>query len=161
MRNESKKIILHPIGIIHTPYSETAPYTNYEEAEGEFFVEVDKKYTAGLHLLDQLNYCYIIFHFHKTRKEPGLRVFPPRGGGKEVGLFATRSPNRINPVGITIARIRRIDGNRIYTSGLDILDGTPLLDIKPYIRDFDMKEDANLGWIEPDKTPPAEWKEIS
>ena len=75
-------------------------------------------------------------------------IYPPRGNGKKVGMFATRTPNRLNPIGLTIAKIKKIEGNRIYTAGLDILDGSPLLDIKPYIRDFDMKEDANLGWIE-------------
>jgi len=63
-------------------------------------------------------------------------------------MFATRTPNRINPIGLTVAKIKRIEGHRIYTHGLDILNGTPLLDIKPYIRDFDMKDDSNLGWIE-------------
>lgn len=141
-------IKLTPIGTIHTPYLEKAPFTDYENAEGEFFVEVMDEYVQGLYLLNELNYFYIIFHIHKPDKQPRLRVFPPRGNGKEVGLFATRSPNRFNPIGLTIARIKKIKGNRIYTSGLDILDGTPLLDIKPYIRDFDMKEDANMGWIE-------------
>jgi tRNA-Thr(GGU) m(6)t(6)A37 methyltransferase TsaA len=136
------------IGEIHTPYKEDAPFTNYEDAEGEFYVELDKKYLDGLYLLDKLKYCYLIFYIHKSRKKPHLRVHPPRGGGKEVGLFATRSPNRFNPIGLTIAKIKKIEGNRIYTNGLDILDGSPLLDIKPYIRDFDMKEDANLGWID-------------
>ncbi len=142
------EIRLSPIGIIHTPYEEDAPYTNYENKEGEFFIELNKEYTEGLFLLNKLNYCYILFHIHKQKKIPRMHIFPPRGNGQEVGLFATRSPNRINPIGLTVARIKKIEGNRIYTHGLDILNGSPLLDIKPYIRDFDMKEDANLGWIE-------------
>jgi tRNA-Thr(GGU) m(6)t(6)A37 methyltransferase TsaA len=142
------KVNFAPIGTIHTPYLDDAPYTDFENAQGEFYVELKEEYADGLYLLDQLNYCYILFHLHKSKKAPKPRLFPPRGNGKEVGLFATRSPNRYNPIGLTIARINKIEGNRIYTSGLDILDGTPLLDIKPYIRDFDMKEDANMGWIE-------------
>lgn len=153
-------INLSPIGIIHTPYANDAPYTNFEEAEGEFYVELDEKYADGLYLLDQLKYCFLIFYIHKSKKEPSLRVHPPRGGGKEVGLFATRSPNRFNPIGLTISKIKKIEGNRIYTEGLDILDGTPLLDIKPYIRDFDMKEDANLGWIDTETPPPKNWQEL-
>lgn len=137
-----------PIGIIHTPYKDDAPKTEYENAEGEFYVELNEEYKEGLYLLDELTYCYILFHFHKPKKEPQMRVFPPRGNGIEVGLWASRSPNRINPIGLTITKIKMIQDNRIYTSGLDILDGTPLLDIKPYIRDFDMKEDANMGWVE-------------
>ena len=141
-------INLIPIGVIHTPYKDDAPYTDFENAEGEFCVELNPEYTNGLYLLDKLIYCYLVFHFHKPKREPKMRVFPPRGNGIEVGLWATRSPNRINPIGLTIAKIKKIEGNRFFTSGLDILDGTPLLDIKPYIRDFDMKEDSNLGWIE-------------
>jgi tRNA-Thr(GGU) m(6)t(6)A37 methyltransferase TsaA len=140
-------VLLKQIGIIYTPYKDKAPFTDFENAEGEFYIELYKEYTDGLYRLDNLTYCYILFHFHKPGKEPQMRVFPPRGNEIEVGLWATRSPNRINPIGLTIARIKKIEGNRIYTSGLDILDGTPLLDIKPYIRDFDMKEDANMGWI--------------
>ncbi|MCD4696990.1 MAG: tRNA (N6-threonylcarbamoyladenosine(37)-N6)-methyltransferase TrmO [Bacteroidales bacterium] len=142
------EINLIPIGSINTPYNEDAPYTNYEEVEGEFFVELNEEYTNGLYLLDKLKYCYLIFHIHKQKKPPRMFIFPPRGKGKEVGLFATRSPNRINPIGLTVARIKKIEGNRIYTYGLDILNGSPLLDIKPYIRDFDMKTESNLGWIE-------------
>ena len=139
---------LQQIGTIHTPYKDDAPYTNYEEAEGEFYIELQEQFTDGLYLLDKLNYCYIIFHIHKQKKPPRMFIIPPRGKGKEVGMFATRTPNRVNPIGLTVARIRKIEGNKIFTHGLDILNGTPLLDIKPYIRDFDMKEDSNLGWIE-------------
>lgn len=142
------EVRLNPIGIIHTPYKEDAPYIEYQNREGEFIIEVNEEFTEGLYLLEKLHYCYILFHIHKQRKLPRMHIFPPRGNGKEVGLFATRSPNRINPIGLTVARIIKIEKNLIFTSGLDILDGTPLLDIKPYIRDFDMKEDSNLGWIE-------------
>ena len=142
------EIKLTPLGIIHTPYKEDAPYIDYENKDGDFYIELNEAYTDGLYLLDELNYCYILFHIHKQKKSPRLFIYPPRGKGKEVGLFATRTPNRINPIGLTVAKIKKIEGNRIYTGGLDILDGSPLIDIKPYIRDFDMKADANLGWIE-------------
>ena len=147
------EIKLTPIGIIHTPYSDDAPFTDYEIAEGEFWVELNEIYTDGLYLLDKLTYCYIIFHLHKPKKEPKMRIYPPRGNGKEVGLFATRSPHRINSIGLTVAKIKKIEENRIYTYGLDILDGSPLLDIKPYILDFDKKDDANMGWIEDSISP--------
>ncbi|MCD4736568.1 MAG: tRNA (N6-threonylcarbamoyladenosine(37)-N6)-methyltransferase TrmO [Bacteroidales bacterium] len=142
------KFEFEPIGTVHTPYLEDAPFTNYEEVEGEFYIELNEEYEQGLYLLDKLKYCYIVFYIHKQKKVPRMFVYPPRGNGKKVGMFATRTPNRLNPIGLTIAKIKKIQGNRIYTFGLDILDGSPLLDIKPYIRDFDMKEDSNLGWIE-------------
>lgn len=142
------EIKLTQIGTIHTPYKDDAPYINYQDKEGEFYIELNEEFAEGLYLLDKLKYCYIIFHIHKQKKPPRMHIFPPRGKGKEVGMFATRTPNRINPIGLTAAKIKKIEGNRIYTGGLDILDGSPLIDIKPYIRDFDMKADANLGWIE-------------
>jgi tRNA-Thr(GGU) m(6)t(6)A37 methyltransferase TsaA len=141
------KLELTPIGTINTPYKDDAPFMDYQEKKGDFYIELNEEYKEGLYLLDSLNYCYIIFYIHKQKKPPRMHIFPPRGAGKEVGLFATRSPNRMNPIGLTVARIKKIEDNRIYTEGLDILDGTPLIDIKPYIRDFDMKEDANFGWI--------------
>ena len=66
----------------------------------------------------------------------------------KVGLFATRSPVRPNPIGISIVRIKEIADNRIATSGLDVFDNTPLLDIKPYVKDLDSKSDANYGWLD-------------
>lgn len=140
-----------PIGVIHTPYIEDAPFQHYEEAEGLFFIELFKEYKQGLYLLDRFRYIYILFYMDRLKKPWHLRVHPHRGHGMEVGLFATRSPNRINPIGLTTARIFRIENNRIYTSGLDILDSTPLLDIKPYVADVDMKPDANMGWIDPER----------
>jgi len=138
---------LKPIGTIYTPYADDAPFTDFEELSGEFCVEVFNEYADGLYLLEKFRYIYILFHLNRPRHEPRTRVFPPRGNGMEVGLFATRSPNRFNPIGLTLTKIRSIKGNRIYTSGLDIINGSPLLDIKPYILDFDRKDDANMGWI--------------
>ncbi len=75
-------------------------------------------------------------------------VSPPWAGGVNVGVFASRSPDRPNHIGLSIVHIKRIINNEILTSGLDAFDGTPVLDIKPYIKDLDVKSDANYGWIE-------------
>jgi tRNA-Thr(GGU) m(6)t(6)A37 methyltransferase TsaA len=152
-------ISLTSMGVIHTPYQEDAPYQDYENKAGDFYIDINPDYTEGLYLLDSLTYCYILFHIHKQKKPARMHVFPPRGNGKEVGLFATRSPNRVNPIGLTVARIKKVEKNRIYTGGLDILNGTPLIDIKPYIRDFDCKEDANMGWVDLRGEQPEKWKE--
>ncbi|MBN1338330.1 MAG: tRNA (N6-threonylcarbamoyladenosine(37)-N6)-methyltransferase TrmO [Bacteroidales bacterium] len=135
------------VGIIHTPYENDAPFTQFEDAPGVFYVELFGEYSEALYRLDMFRYFYIIFHIHRPSKEPVPRVFPPGGKGVEAGLFATRSPHRFNPIGLTLARLKKIEKNRIYTSGLDILNGTPLLDIKPYLLDFDCKTDANMGWV--------------
>jgi len=77
-----------------------------------------------------------------------MTVIPPWANRIQVGLFASRTPLRPNPIGLSIVQLREIRSNRIYTSNLDVFDGTPLLDIKPYIRDLDSKTEANCGWID-------------
>jgi len=77
-----------------------------------------------------------------------MTVSPPWTPDTKVGLFASRSPARPNPIGISIVRVKKITGNEIITSGLDVFDNTPLLDIKPYIKDLDSKNDANYGWLD-------------
>ena len=85
---------------------------------------------------------------HKVKRGLSSIVSPPWTGGVKVGVFASRSPVRPNYIGLSIVRIKHIIKNEILTSGLDVFDGTSLLDIKPYIKDLDAKPDANYGWIE-------------
>jgi len=101
----------------------------------------------GLLELEKFKYMYLVFFADRVSREPEMRVSPPWAGGKQVGVFASRSPVRPNPVGLSIVRIKKIAGNKIYTSGLDVFDNTPLLDIKPYIKGLDNKDDADYGWI--------------
>ena len=136
------------IGVIHTPYRESAPYQPVEEAEGEFTVVLEPRYEAGLFRLEKFRYIYVIYYIDRLNVKPKMRVKPPWAGGVEVGLFASRSPVRPNPIGLSVVRVKKIEANIIYTSGLDVFDGTPLLDIKPYIKELDSKNDANNGWIE-------------
>jgi len=142
------KIEFQPIGTIHTPYDESAPYQPVEDSEGEFKIVLDRSYQQGLNKLDKFSYIYVIYYVHKLDRSPSMLVKPPWAGGMEVGLFASRSPVRPNPIGLSIVRLKSIKGNVLYTSGLDVFDGTPLLDIKPYIKDLDSKEDANYGWLD-------------
>ncbi len=73
---------------------------------------------------------------------------PPWAPEMEIGVFASRSPNRPNPIGLSIVKIKKIINNIIYISGIDAFDGTPVLDIKPYLKDLDAKCDANYGWVD-------------
>lgn len=138
---------LKPIGWIRTPYKEKAPHHGRENDKGDFRLALDPEYGGGLDQLKQFKYIYVITFLHKSGKKYPLRVSPPWAQGKAVGVFASRSPQRPNPIGLTITRIKKIRGNEIITTGLDLLDGTPLLDIKPYIKDADVKPKANNGWI--------------
>jgi tRNA-Thr(GGU) m(6)t(6)A37 methyltransferase TsaA len=136
------------IGIIKTPYTDNAPYQPVHEDEGEFCIIVNPEYASGLRKLIEFRYIYVIYYIHQIKQEVSMIVAPSWTGGAEVGVFASRSPVRPNFIGLSIVRIKRIVSNKIFTSGLDVFDKTPLLDIKPYVKDLDSKPDANYGWIE-------------
>jgi tRNA-Thr(GGU) m(6)t(6)A37 methyltransferase TsaA len=139
---------LRQIGVIRTPYTDNAPYQPVDNDEGDFRIVIDRQYIDGLRQLDKFSYIYVIYLVDRTKRELSMAVTPPWSGGTEVGVFASRSPVRPNPIGLSVVRIKRIVGNEIYTSGLDAFDRTPVLDIKPYIKDLDTKADADYGWIE-------------
>ena len=139
---------MNPIGIIHSPHKsiEDMPIQPKGASEVAGHIIVDKKYIDGLQDLDGFSHIYLLYSFHKaTRTE--MQVIPfmdeqPRG------VFATRSPLRPNHIGISIVNLIRVEGNIIFVKGIDILDGTPLLDIKPYIEKFDAVQDSVSGWLE-------------
>jgi tRNA-Thr(GGU) m(6)t(6)A37 methyltransferase TsaA len=143
-----ENLVFHQIGVIKTPYTSSAPYQPVENDDQEFYLDVDDRYVQGLKDLDSFNYIYVIYYIDRLKDIPQMLVAPPWAYGRDVGVFASRSPDRPNPIGLSVVRIRKIFENRVYTSGLDVFDGTPLLDIKPYIKDLDSKIDANHGWIE-------------
>jgi len=140
-------IAYHPIGVVRTPYRDTAPFQAIEDDDsGQFILELLPRYESALEDLECFRYLIVIFHMDRVRGYDGSNVaHPPSLNGGTVGLFASRSPNRPNPIGIDIARIVKIEKNLVYTTGLSALDGTPLLDIKPY-RNADSKPDAGKGW---------------
>jgi len=139
---------LRQIGVIRTPYVDNAPYQPVEEDEGDFRIIVDSEYNDSLYQLDQFRYIYVVYYIHQVKQAFSEIVSPTWTDGAKVGVFASRSPVRPNPIGISIVRMKGIKDSEIFTSGMDVFDGTPLLDIKPYIKDLDSKPDANYGWIE-------------
>jgi tRNA-Thr(GGU) m(6)t(6)A37 methyltransferase TsaA len=141
-------IVFHPIGWIHTPYHDNVPFQPDPDAEGEFYIDLNEDYVQGLHLLEKSKYIIVLFHIDRLKEKVSMLAKPPRAGGLEVGLFASRSPRRPNPIGLSAVRLKGIEGNRLYISGIDTLDNTPLLDIKPYMKHLDIKEDSNSGWWE-------------
>lgn len=146
-------LVCKPIGIIRTPYRQNAPRQPDETDHREFRILLDECYLDGLSGLDMFRYLYVLFHINRLDRPVRMQVHPPRAEGREVGLFASRSPVRPNPIGLSVVRIKKIVGTCIYTSGIDVFDETPLLDIKPYIRGLDAKLDANNGWLEgPDES---------
>ena len=139
---------LKPIGIIRTPYTDNAPYQPVADDEGDFRIIVNPQYRDGLRDLDRFHYIYVLYFIHRVNKNITITVAPSWTPGSKVGVFASRSPVRPNQLGLSIVRVKHISGNQIVTSGLDVFDGTPLLDIKPYIKELDSKSDANYGWLE-------------
>ena len=144
---KNKVIKMVPIGLIRTPYKDSAPYQPVEE-EGEFYLEIDKEWAQGLKDLEKFRYIYVIYYAHMVTRKPEPIVIPPWTHGKKIGVFASRSPARPNPIALSVVKVFSIKENIVKISGLDAFDGTPILDIKPYIQELDSKSDANYGWIE-------------
>lgn len=147
--------VFKPIGKIYTPYTDNAPYQPPENSGAKkklFFIEIDPQYQEGLKDLERFHYVYILFHLHRMTKKTNMRVTPPWSlKSKGMGLFATRSPSRPNPIGLSTVALKKVEGRKIYTGSLDIFNETPLLDIKPYIKSLDNRQDANDGWLDDEK----------
>jgi tRNA-Thr(GGU) m(6)t(6)A37 methyltransferase TsaA len=142
------RIVMTPIGVIHSPFTEATamPIQPVSANSAPGRVEVFPEFAPGLTDLDGFSHALLLYHFHRSRPY-ALSVVPfldtePRG------LFATRAPNRPNPIGISLVRIERIDGCCLHVANIDVLDGTPLLDIKPHVPDFDCAAGARAGWME-------------
>ena len=111
------KIEFNSIGTIHTPYKKIAPFRPDENAEGNFYIIVDDQYRKAIAELEKFQYIIVYFYFDRSIKK-NLIAHPPNSGGKEVGLFASRSPNRLNGIGMDIVKLIRIEKNIIYTSAI-------------------------------------------
>jgi len=108
-------------------------------------VEVAAEYQAGLEDLKGFSHIILLYHFHRSRGYD-LQVTPFLDSHRR-GLFATRAPKRPNPIGLSVVRLVGIKGHRITIDGIDVLDGTPLLDIKPYVPEFDHPRSIRIGWL--------------
>jgi len=147
-------ITFQSIGIIHTPYlAINTPHQPIADAPGDFWITLNPEYTSALKTLNTYNYIYVLYHLDQVTPPVELLTRSPWAPETEIGLLASRSPQRPNPIGLSIVRVKEINGNEITISGIDAYNGTPLLDIKPYIQFLDSKEDANNGWFDtlPDK----------
>ena len=138
---------MRPIGVIHSPYTEKSQ-TPIQPSRSQMpgSVEVYPEFAEGLQGLEGFSHIIILYIFHQS-KGYSLRV-KPFLDHQEHGLFATRYPYRPNPIGLSIVRLEGIQANILNVADIDVLDGTPLLDIKPYVPDFDVRENARTGWYE-------------
>ncbi len=140
------KIEYEPIGIVHSPYKNLEGIPNQphyaKSITGQ--VEIFPEFELGLKDLDGFSHVILVCHFHRSSGFC-LQVVPS-GETETRGLFSTRSPNRPNPVGISIVRLVKIENNILLISDLDILDGTPVIDLKPYVREFEKLSRVRDGW---------------
>lgn len=151
-----ERITLTPIGMVRSPYLQRhgTPRQPGMESAREFgtdsAIHLDPAQVApeALKDLEGFSHLWVIswFHLNGPRKKPLVR--PPRGGEKR-GVFATRAPHRPVPIGLSAVELLKIEGPVLYVRGLDLIDGTPVLDLKPYIPDYDAFPDASRGWLDP------------
>jgi tRNA-Thr(GGU) m(6)t(6)A37 methyltransferase TsaA len=141
-------ISYQPIGTIHSPFEgiEKVPIQPAAASGIRGTVEVFAEFAAGLQDVHGFSHIILLYHFHRVT-QARLTVIPflddqPRG------VFATRAPSRPNPIGLSIVRLLGIEGSVLYVENVDIVDGTPLLDIKPYVPAFDHNEVEQTGWLE-------------
>ncbi|MGQ9476246.1 MAG: tRNA (N6-threonylcarbamoyladenosine(37)-N6)-methyltransferase TrmO [Actinomycetota bacterium] len=138
---------LRPIGVIHSPYKEMdqAPFQG-RMSKADCEVEIFEEYVDGLKDIEAANYLYIFYWASRASRDVLQTVTP--WGPEARGVFACRSPARPNPINLCVVELLRREGNRLTVRGLDALEGSPLLDIKPYISRVDCVLDARIAWFE-------------
>lgn len=143
------EFVFRAIGVIRTPFTdaEGTPIQGAFALDAEGTVEVKPEYAEGLKDLEGFSHIVLLYAFHRSEGY-ALRVTPYMDDARR-GLFATRAPRRPNPVGFTVVGLSRVEGGTLHVAGVDMLDGTPLLDIKPYSSTFDEREGVTTGWMTP------------
>ncbi|HMK43697.1 MAG TPA: tRNA (N6-threonylcarbamoyladenosine(37)-N6)-methyltransferase TrmO [Dissulfurispiraceae bacterium] len=142
-------VTFRPIGVIHSPFANPAgmPIQPSSARGTQGTIELEPVFLNCLADLSGFSHLILIYHFHLS--EGYTCRLRPFLDSEERGLFATRAPRRPNPLGLSIVRLQRIEGTTLYIEDLDILDGTPLLDIKPYVPQFDAPDsEISIGWLQ-------------
>jgi tRNA-Thr(GGU) m(6)t(6)A37 methyltransferase TsaA len=145
------KIEFKKIGIIHSPYKtkKEIPYQGYKTHNiGK--IRVFKRYENALTDIEGFSHIYLIYYFHKHGNFKAM--IKPFLDNNKHGLFATRHFNRPNPIGISVVKLLEKKKNILNVAQIDVLDKTPLLDIKPYVPTFDQRKNVKVGWLEKNET---------
>lgn len=137
-----------PIGIVHLPYKQIKdmPIQGKFKPGVKAWIELKQEYSTGLKDLDGFSHAIIIYYFHKSEiieieGKPFLE-------NNKHGIFAIRSPHRPNHIGLSVVKVEKIEDNKLHFSEVDVLDGTPLLNIKPYVKHFEVRDNTISGWLE-------------
>ncbi len=142
-------LILRPIGFARTPFADkvSAPRQPRVASGIRGTLEISPDLVDGLSDLEGFERIWVIFGFHLSEGHTRLKVLPPRSSGKR-GVFSTRSPHRPNPIGLSVLRLERIEGSVLHVLDVDLLDDTPIYDIKPYLAYTDAFPGARAGWLD-------------
>ena len=142
------KFAYRPIGIIHSPFKtiEGMPIQPAGAKSTRGTIDILPEFSDGLKDLEGFSHIILLYHFHRSRDTKLIII--PFMDSRPHGVFATRAPSRPNPIGISIVKLNRVRGNILEIENVDILDGTPLLDIKPYVPEFDQYPADKIGWLE-------------
>jgi tRNA-Thr(GGU) m(6)t(6)A37 methyltransferase TsaA len=142
------RFVLDPIGVVHSPHTDPSrtPIQPIFAAGAKGRAEIRPDLVDGLRDLGGFSHIHLLYHLHRAGETRlVVKAFLDR---RPHGVFATRSPWRPNPIGLSLVRLVGIEGNLLHLEDVDVLDGTPLLDIKPHIPDFDRRTDVRCGWYE-------------
>jgi tRNA-Thr(GGU) m(6)t(6)A37 methyltransferase TsaA len=141
------EITYHFIGLIHSRFTtlEQMPVQPIGETSAPGTVEVYPQFLEGLEDLEGFSHIILLYHLHQVhRTNLTVRPFLEK---ETRGVFATRAPTRPNPIGLSVVKLEQVEGNFLYIDKLDILNGTPLLDIKPFVPEFDQPTHVRVGWL--------------
>jgi tRNA-Thr(GGU) m(6)t(6)A37 methyltransferase TsaA len=158
------RLVLEPIGIVRTSLATKVEAARQPRAAqgARACIELfpGRNFEHALEDLSRWKLIWVIFWFHHN---PGWRpkVLPPRSTSGRKGVFSTRSPHRPNPIGISVVRLEKVEGLNVYVLDADILDGTPVLDIKPYVAYTDSHPDAGNGWLDDQPADPVSAYDVS
>jgi len=143
----AEKITYNPIGVVHSPFKEpkNVPIQASASKDNAGTIEIYPEYVEGLKDLEGFSHIIVLYHFHLINKSSLL--VKPFLDDKMHGIFATRAPARPNPIGLSILQLKSVKDNILEVQGIDILDGTPVLDIKPYVPKFDHRDNCKIGWF--------------
>jgi len=137
-----------PIGVIHSPFKEPkgTPIQPAGAKGANGIVEIFPEYAEGLKDVEGFSHIILLYHFHLSKRS--ALTANPYMDNEMHGVFAMRGPSRPNPIGISVVCLVKVEGNMLHIRDVDIVDGTPLLDVKPYIPEFDIREVERIGWLE-------------
>jgi len=146
------EVVFQPIGVIHSPFTrlEDMPIQPSSETSSPGVIEVFPEFSDGLKDLEGFSHIYILYHLHRMTTS-NLTVIPFLDDSPH-GVFATRAPSRPNPIGLSLVELVRVESNTLHVNHVDVLDNTPLLDIKPYVPQFEEATNVRIGWLEKTKS---------